>query len=109
MITMNFFNLSSSLPPSYNFDSSYIPPAPDPPPLPYYRNSNIKVEDYDDDYDFDINFPEKNLTPTKNFLWRSRNTKKDVTNPLNNLKGEELEMVREEKEKVKKRLNLQIM
>ena len=105
----DYFNLSSPPPRSYHFDSPYIPPAPDPPPLPYYRNSNIKVEDYDDDYDFDINFPEKNLTPTKNFLWRSRNTKKDVTNPLNNLKGEELEMVREEKEKVKKRLNLQIM
>ena len=102
MITMNFFNLSSSLPPSYNFDSSYIPPAPDPPPLPYYRNSNTKDEDDDDDYDVDINFPEKNMTPTQKFFLSSGNTKRDVTNALYNVKGE-FKTVREEKPKVKKK------
>ena len=42
------------------------------------------------------------MEPTQKFLLRSRNTKKDVTNALNNVKGE-LEMVREEKPKKKKK------
>ena len=67
--------------------------------MPYYSKSNIK--DKDDDYDFDINFPEKKLTPTKKFLLNNGNTKKDVTIALNNVKGE-LEIVREEKQKIKK-------
>ena len=67
-----------------------------------YSKSNIKdSDDDDDDDDFNINFPEK-------FLLSSGNTKKDVANALNNVKCE-LEMVREEKTKSKKRLNLQIM
>ena len=78
-----------------------IPPALDPPPLPYYRYLNIKNEDDDDDYDFDINFPEKNLTPNQKIFLSSGKTKKDVTNALNNVKGE-LEMVREKKSKAKK-------
>ena len=61
--------------------------------MPYYSKSNIND---DDDDEFDINFPEKNLTPTQKFLLSSRNTKNDVTNALNNVKGA-LEMVREEK------------
>ena len=73
--------------------------------MPYYNKSNIKDDNYC--YDFNINSPEKNITPTQKFLSRSGNTKKDVTNALNNVKGE-LEMVREEKPKVIKRLNLQI-
>ena len=68
--------------------------------MPYYSKSNIKDDD-NDDYDFNINFPEKNLTPTQKFLLSSGNTKNDVTNALNNVKGE-LEMVREEKLKIKK-------
>ena len=101
MITIIFliFILTSPPPPSYNFDSPYIPPAPDPLSLPYYSKSNIK--DNDGDYDFDINFPEKKLTPTIKFLLNSGNTKKDVTIALNNVKGE-LEIVREEKQKIKK-------
>ena len=43
------------------------------------------------------------MEPTQKFLLRSRNTKKDVTNALNNVKGE-LEMVREEKPKKKKKV-----
>ena len=75
-----------------------IPPALDPPPLPYYRYLNIKNEDDDDDYDFDINFFD--IKNQKIFL-SSGKTKKDVTNALNNVKGE-LEMVREKKSKAKK-------
>ena len=71
--------------------------------MPYHRNSNIIDEDDNDDYDSNINFPEKNLTPTQKFLLSSGNTKKDVTNALNNVKGE-LEMVRMEKPKVKKKV-----
>ena len=41
------------------------------------------------------------MAPTQKF--RSGNTKKDVTNALNNVKGE-LEMVREEKPKKKKKV-----
>ena len=43
----DFFNLPSPSLLSYNFDSPYISPAPDPPPLPYYWNSSIKDEDDD--------------------------------------------------------------
>ena len=71
--------------------------------MPYHRNSNIIDEDDNDDYDSNINFPEKNLTPTQKILLSSGNTKKDVTNALNNVKGE-LEMVRMEKPKVKKKV-----
>ena len=74
--------------------------------MPYHRNSNIKDED-NDDYDCGINFPKKNLMPTQKVLISSGNTKKDVTNALN-VKSE-LKMVRKEKPKVRKRLNLQIM
>ena len=45
--------------------------------------------------------------PTQKVLLSSGNTKKDVTNALN-VKSE-LKMVRKEKPKVRKRLNLQIM
>ena len=65
--------------------------------MPYYSKSNIKDDDDDDDDDeFDINFHEKNLTPTQKFLLSRGNTKNDVTNALNNVKGA-LEMVRDEK------------
>ena len=77
----DFFNLPSPPHHSYNFSSPYIPSAPDPPLLPYYSKSNIKDDDDDDDDDdkdddFDINFPEKNLTPTQKFLLSSKNTQK---------------------------------
>ena len=48
------------------------------------------------------------MEPTQKFLLRSRNTKKDVTNALNNVKGE-LEMVREEKPKKKKKKKVEFI